>query len=128
MMNENPLDCLSERLARGEITKEQYLDLSGTIRQAQQAASTEGINIPLIAFSTILLILLCCVGELTEPAYVETGEALLFGVIMCLIWPLIVFWTRAIWNNVIPRTIGWRKISFWEAAGLCLLAFVLTGA
>ncbi len=116
-MSDNPLAVLDGRLARGEITKEQYVDIIATLRERQQ----DPINIPLIAISTAVVLLFACLGALTPPSYHSTGIAILVWVVVCLIWPLLVLWMRAVWNNIVPRVTGWRKLSFWEAAGISLV-------
>jgi len=84
------------------------------------------LNVPLIAFTLVVVILGETTGRLVQPTYHSAPFALLIGVITLMLSPLFILWTRALWNTLVPRITGWRDITFWEAAGLtALLAFLV---
>ena len=86
-------------------------------------AEVKPLNIPLIVFTLVVVISGGIWTEMTEPEYFSGGITLITILIMILGSPVMILWTRALWNTVIPRITGWREITFWEAAGVS--AFVL---
>ena len=117
------LDILNARLAKGEITAQEYDSLRARIGGDQQASP----NVPLIIISTIILILAGAQGAFTQQQKPDLSPAEAFGVgiLGCLVWPLLVIWLRALWNTVVPPMTGWPRIRFWQACGLLLLGLFL---
>ena len=85
------------------------------------------LNVPLIVFTLIVVIFAGVFGEMTEPEYVTGKQALLIGLGGLVLSPILVLWTRALWNTLIPRITSWREITFWEAAGLSALVLFFVG-
>jgi putative oligomerization/nucleic acid binding protein len=129
-VNNAPMDLLRERLARGEIDKDEFENLKQALQPSgaevtQGAASsvraTDGINKAFIVISSIVLVLAVVIDGSLPPEYSSETEALVMGLIVLALWPLIVWWWQSAYNVVIPRIAGCRRISFWEAAGVVLL-------
>jgi hypothetical protein len=76
-------------------------------------------------------LVLTIVGEaytrFTSPQHYSEGQALLIGLGILLVSPILIAWTRALWNTLVPRITGWREITFWEAAGVSAMVAFLAG-
>ena len=83
------------------------------------------LNKPLI----VVTLLVTCIGgvfdALTAPRYYSAETAFVLSLVGLVLSPILIVWTRELWNTLVPRITGWREISFWEAAGLAALAFFL---
>ena len=92
---------------------------------------TDGIesklNKPLIIFTFIIVIIGGSMDTFIEPKYYSEQVAFIFGIIMLIISPIFVLWTKALWNNIIPRITNWRPIDFWEALGISTFIFFMIG-
>ena len=83
------------------------------------------LNKPLIIFTFIIVIIGGAINALIEPKYYSEQVTFIFIIIMLIISPIMVLWTKALWNNIIPRITNWRKIDFWEALGLSALIWFI---
>ena len=92
---------------------------------------TDGIesklNKPLIIFTFIIVIIGASMDTFIEPKYYSEQVAFILGIIMLIISPIFVLWTKALWNNIIPRITNWRPIDFWEALGISTFIFFMIG-
>ena len=84
-------------------------------------------NKPLIIFTFIIVIIGGVFNALIEPKYYSDQAAFIAGIIMLIISPIFVLWTKALWNNIIPRITNWRAIDFWEALGISTFIFFMIG-
>ena len=85
------------------------------------------LNKPLIIFTFIIVTMVGVSNEFIEPKYYSDQAAFIAGIIMLIISPIFVLWTKALWNNIIPRITNWRPIYFWEALGISTFIFFMIG-
>ena len=122
-MTENGLEILNARLAKGEITTQEY----DAVRTRLMGEKPAPPRIALITISTVAILLLGAQASMThtEPPDLTTGQAFGVGVVLCVVWPLVVIWLRALWNTIVPPMTGWPRINFWHAAGILVLGILL---
>jgi hypothetical protein len=85
------------------------------------------LNKPLIIFTFVIVIIGGTYSEFSEPQYYSDQGAFIAGIIMLIISPIFIIWTKALWNNIIPRITNWRAIDFWEALGISTFIFFMIG-
>ena len=83
------------------------------------------LNKPLIIFTFIIVIIGGAINALIEPKYYSEQDTFIAVIIMLIISPIFVIWTKALWNNIIPRITNWRAIDFWEALGISTFIFFM---
>jgi hypothetical protein len=87
---------------------------------------TKPLNVPLIGFTLCVVIAGRTSRHWVDPSYPGMALAVVTVALALLLTPVFIVWTKALWNNLVPRITGWREITFWEAAGLtALLAFLV---
>lgn len=89
------------------------------------------LNKPLILFSLAFAALLAIGGDphllpLDPIKSVTEFTGLYAGVLILL--PIINFWFRALWNNIVPTVFHTGEISYWESLGLLTLLSLLRSA
>ncbi len=58
----------------------------------------------------------------------DSGPTILMGIAFALVGFLIfVLVFRWIWNAVVPEVFGFKRITFWQAIGILVLASILFG-
>ncbi len=85
------------------------------------------MNKPLVVFTLVVTVMAGALDHLTPPRHYSEGQAVVIGLVFLILSPLLIIWTRALWNTLVPRITGWREITFWEAAGLSALVCFLAG-
>ena len=85
------------------------------------------LNRLLIVFTLVITCFATVSSKLTAPRHYSDQTAFIAGLVLLALSPILIAWTRALWNTLVPRITGWREISFWEAAGLSALVFFLGG-
>lgn len=55
------------------------------------------------------------------------GKCILMGIAFAAITILVIAVVMLLWNAIIPQVIGWSAITYWQAAGLFILARILFG-
>ena len=85
------------------------------------------MNKPLIVFTLVVTVMGGALSQFAPPRHYSEGRAVVMGLVILLLSPILIVWTRALWNTLVPRITGWREITFWEAAGLSALVFFLAG-
>lgn len=83
------------------------------------------INKRLIIISFIVLAFISGTAMASEPQYFSDQAALIFGVLVVFIGPVVAIWFKALWNEIIPRVTSWRKITYIEALGLMTLLLLV---
>jgi hypothetical protein len=51
----------------------------------------------------------------------------LFAPLALIVFGLVCLVVMSLWNWLVPAVVGWKAITFWQAAGLLLLARILFG-
>lgn len=85
------------------------------------------LNKPLIVFTLVITVMGGAFNHFTPARLHSESRALVIGLVILVLSPILVAWTRALWNTLVPRITGWREITLWEAAGLSALVFLLAG-
>lgn len=55
------------------------------------------------------------------------GKCILMGVAFVAIAIMVIAVVMLLWNAIIPQVIGWSAITYWQAAGIFILARILFG-
>lgn len=86
------------------------------------------LNKPLILFSMAFVLILALIADPhmlpTEPIK-SVGEFVGIFIVALILVPVLNFWFRALWNNVMSSIFNLKEISYWESLGLLTLTGLL---
>ncbi len=88
------------------------------------ATKEKKVNKPLVAISILAVLLF---GMVADPYLLPTepigsfGEFIAVYAIALILIPVLNFWFKALWNNIVPLVFGFREINYWESLGLIAL-------
>jgi len=92
----------------------------------------QSINKSLTVISLIILFLAKGMGNVFSDIVSSLSPSLSFTATFCMVAaaiiliPLFIWWTKLLWNNIIPRITSLRRITFWESAALVALVMILS--
>lgn len=55
------------------------------------------------------------------------GKSILMGLAFVAVFALVIAVVMLLWNAIVPSVIGWTAITYWQAAGILILARILFG-
>ena len=87
----------------------------------------EETNKPLIVFSTIGVTVILTLNGLGKNIQLDTVGAFVTSILFLAIFPLLVLWFKALWNEIAHKVFNLPLLGFWQAAGLLVLLGFIFG-
>jgi len=87
----------------------------------------EEVNKSLIIFSAVGVTILLVLNDLGKDVQLGTAGAITTGILFLAIFPLLVLWFKALWNEIAHKVFNLPLLGAWQAAGLLILLGFIFG-